>query len=85
MRDRFGRGFRRRIHVRFEAPADDAVVRGVLGDAERLDPAALPSQRQVHPLGRGCLHLPQQVRVEQQLQQRLASGNAGELGVDNLV
>ena len=58
VRDRFGRGFRRRIHVRFEAPADDAVVRGVLGDAERLDPAALPSQRQVHPLGRGCLHLP---------------------------
>ena len=85
VRDRLRMRLRRRIHVRLEALADNAVVRRVLRDAEGLESAALPAERQVHPLGRGALHLPQQVRVEQQLQQRLAPGDPGELGVDNLV
>ena len=83
--DRLRLRLRRRVDVRLEALADDAVVRGVFRDPEAFEPAAVPAERQMHPLRRCSLHLPQQIRVEQQLQQRLAPGDPGELGVDHLV
>ena len=86
MVDRLRIGVRRLRRVRLEAPADGAVVRGVLHDPEaRFLRPVVAAERQVHPLRPGALHLCQQVRIQQKLKQRLALRDAGQLGVDHLV
>ena len=84
--DRLRIGFRRLRRVRLEAAADGAVVRRVLHypEARFLRPVAA-AERQVHPLRPCALHLRQQVRVEQKLEQRLALRDAGQLRVEHLV
>ena len=84
--DRLGVGLRRRPGVRLETAPDGAVVRGVLDHTEaRACQAVAPVERQVHPRRLHALHPRQQVRVQQKLQQRLALGAAGQLGVEHLV
>ena len=84
--DRLRVGPRRRVRMRLEAPPDGAVVRRVLGHPEaRVDPPLAPAQRQVHPLRLGPLHALQQVRVQQELQQRRTLGRPRELRIDHLV
>lgn len=86
MVDRLRIGVRRLRRVRLEAPADGAVVRGVLHDPEaRFSRPVAAAERQVHPLRPGALQPREQVRVQQKLKQRLAFRDAGQLGVDHLV
>ena len=86
MVDRLRIGVRRLCRVRLEAPADGAVVRGVRHDPEAcFSRPVAAAERQVHSLRRGALHLGQQVRIQQKLEQRLALCDAGQLRVEHLV
>ena len=84
--DRLRVGLRRCGGVGFEPPADGAVVRRVLHDPEaRPVPPGASAERQVHPLRFHALHPRQQVRVQENLQQRRALCAAGQLRVEHLV
>ena len=80
--DRLGIGLGRRLGVRLEPPADGAVVGRVLHHPKaRVVPLVAAAEGQVHPFRRGFLRQGQQVRVQEELQQRRALRAAGQLGV----
>ena len=84
--DRFGIGIGRCIGVRLESPADGAVVGRVLDDPEAREvPLVAAAERQVHPFRLPSLHPGQEVRIQEELQHRLALRAAGQLRVEHLV
>ena len=78
--------FARRLSRKgLEASPDMSVKRGEVGDAIILRQVVSPGGHDLGSLRDLLLQGPQQVRIEAELEDRVALGLAGQLGVDDLV